>query len=106
LYIYNLIYRVEKIWLIEITTVHQDYTRRGIANAMTAKLLTVARDMKLLLVVSESTSKFTQQSKTRHFNFETVCESVYANDYAHYDAMPEEMKKTHLSAFLLAKQLD
>ena len=91
--------------MIDVTTVIPEYTRRGLANQMTAKVLETAKERGFTIVMSESTSTYTQRNKINRFGFEVVLERNFSDSYANYSEMFEEMKKSHKSAAVLVKRL-
>ena len=91
--------------LIHITSVCPEYTRRGLANRMTDVVLKEAKNRGYKLVVSESTSNYTQRSKIKNFGFENVFELHFNNDLTTATDIPEELR-SHTKGCLLVKRLD
>ncbi|KAF6036944.1 Dat [Bugula neritina] len=96
---------VDKVFMIHVTSVLQEYTRRGLANEMTKKVLEVAKEAGFEYAVSESTSSYTQHNKIKRFGFEKIFEIDFESNYANYDMMPQSLKETHKSAAVLVKRL-
>lgn len=96
---------MDEVWVIQITSVCPEYTRRGLANAMTERVLVVAKELGFTIVMSESSSTYTQRNKIKNFQFEKIMESSFADNYASYSEMPEEIKKSHNASAVLIKKL-
>lgn len=72
---------------------------------MTEVLLEEAKKRGYPLVMSESTSAFTQRNKMQKFGFEPVMEFDFAKYFASFSSLSEEVKKNHHKAIVLAKRL-
>ncbi|XP_067951467.1 uncharacterized protein [Watersipora subatra] len=96
---------VDKLVAIQVTTVCPEYKKRGIANTMTAKFLEVAKGLGFSVVRAESTSAYTQHNKIKTFQFEKVLEVAYADGYATFSDMPEDIKDSHKTATILVKKI-
>ncbi|KAF6023537.1 hypothetical protein EB796_018134 [Bugula neritina] len=96
---------VDKVFMIHVTSVLQEYTRRGLANEMTKKVLEVAREAGFEYAVSESTSSYTQHNKIKRFGFEKIFEIDFENNYANYDSMPAFIRESHKAVAVLTKRL-
>lgn len=104
-YILCYCYSANKMLYIMITSVRPQYTRRGLANLMTGKMLDVARDCRCSIVTAVSTSTYTQRNKINRFQFEKVLEMDFENNYLNFSSMPEAVRKAHDKAYLLVKRL-
>ena len=91
--------------MIQVTSVTPEYTRRGLANKMTAQVLETAKEIGYTIVVSLSTSAYTQRNKINTFHFEKLLEVSIADNYANYSQMSEELKKSHRTGTVLVKKL-
>lgn len=96
-------FSVKKALLINITSVARGYRRIGLAHQMTQVVLEEAGRRQFPLVVSESTSPYTQKSKIQRFSFEPVREFIYKESYSGYNSIPEKLIYT--KAVVLAKRL-
>ena len=96
---------MDKVWVIDVTSVTPEYTKRGLANQMTAKVLQTAKERGFTIAMSESTSAYTQRNKINRFGFEIVLEKSFSDNYANYSDMTDEIKKSHQSAAVLVKVL-
>ena len=98
-------FSVDKVWVIDIITVTPEYTKRGLANQMTAKVLRTAKERGFTIALLKSTSAYTRPQKINRFGFGIVLEKSFSDNYANYSEMTDEIKKSHQSAAVLVKVL-
>ena len=96
---------MDKLWWINMTSVGLEYTRKGINNQMTTRVIQEATNRGFKLISSLSDSAFTQRNKIYRHNFQVVCELDFQRNYLNYEIMSEETKSTHTKCCVLAKTL-
>lgn len=72
---------------------------------MTAQVLQTAKERGFKVVMSESTSAYTQHNKINRFGFEVVAEMSFDEYYATYSEAGDDFRNVHKSATALVKTL-
>lgn len=72
---------------------------------MTARTIEAAKEGGFPLIMSESSSAYTQRNKINKFQFEKVVEITYEGNYENYSEMPAEIKESHKTSAVLVKRL-
>lgn len=81
-----------------------EYTRQGVATSLISKSLELAEEREMKLVVSNFSSSHTQKIAFR-MGFGTVYEGIYAEKFALYHQIPQDIRMAHQSCLAMAKKL-